>query len=99
MAFLKAILMDRSLWSQGAVFVTRFHVLPSRELQTSRGGASKELNHPPKIQRRLLKTSSPCESRDCHAAADVSIAQAGPVRSAASRSAIDARQAATPFHF
>src|SRR2546425_3318072 len=58
MRLLKPMLMGRSLCSHGAAFVTRFQVLPSRELQTSRGGASNELNHPPKIQRRLLKTSS-----------------------------------------
>src|SRR5580765_8244606 len=98
MLFLKAMLIGRSLWSQGAVLVTRFHVLPSGELQTSRGGASKELNHPPKIQRRLLKTSSPCESRGCHAAAGVSITQSGPVRTAAFSRAIERRQATRFVH-
>src|SRR2546425_7455097 len=88
MRFLNAMLMGRSLWSQGAVLVTRFHILPSRELQTSRGGASKELNHPPKIQSRLLKTSSPCQSRGRHWAAGVSITQSGRVRAAAPSSDI-----------
>src|SRR5258708_34378462 len=95
--FLNAMLMGRSLWSQGAVLVTRFHVLPSRELQTSRGGASKELNHPPKIQRRLLKTSSPCESRGCHAAAGVSITQSGPVSTAGSSRGVERTQRARGF--
>jgi hypothetical protein len=43
--------------------VTSFQVCPSAELQTSRGGAEKESNHPPRIQSRSLKTASPLESR------------------------------------
>ena len=52
--FLKAMLIGRSLCSQGASLVTCVQVLPSPELQTSRGGAAKELNHPPKIHMRSL---------------------------------------------
>src|SRR3954468_10168999 len=94
---LKAMVMGRSPWSQGAVLVTRFHALPSREFQTSRGGASNELNHPPRSHRRSWKTISPCESLGCHCAAGVSSTQSGPVRTADCNSAIGRMQAAADF--
>ena len=56
---LKTSVIGRSLCFQGASLVTSFQVLPSAELQTSRGGAVKESNQPPRIQSRSLKTTSP----------------------------------------
>src|ERR1700730_8761056 len=49
---LKTRVIGKSLCFQGASVVTSFQVLPSRELQTSRGGAEKESNQPPRIQSR-----------------------------------------------
>ena len=48
---------------------------PSGELQTSRGGALKESNHPPSSQSRPLYTTSPLESRGCHPALSVTFTQ------------------------
>src|SRR5437660_1223972 len=74
---LKTSVIGRSLCFQGAFFVTSFQVLPSEELQTSRGGAEKESNQPPRIQSRSLKTASPLESRGCHSALPVTLTQSG----------------------
>src|SRR5437868_5194301 len=46
----KVSVIGKSLWIHGAFFSTSFQVLPSLELQTSRGGASNDWNQPPKIQ-------------------------------------------------
>src|SRR5205823_13786077 len=51
--------------------------LPSAELQTSRGGAEKESNHPPRSQSRSLKTTSPLESRGRQPARSVTRTQSG----------------------
>src|SRR4051794_24211467 len=59
MRSLKATVMGRSLYFHGASLVTSFQFLPSGELHTSRGGAAKELNQPPRIQSWSLKTTSP----------------------------------------
>src|SRR5262249_33568689 len=56
---------------------TRLQVLPSAELQTSRGGGLYESNQPPRIQSRSLKTTSPLESRGCQPALSVSRTQSG----------------------
>src|SRR5690242_2192221 len=45
----KTRVIGRSLCFHGACLVTSFQVLPSAELQTSRGGAAKESNQPPRI--------------------------------------------------
>src|SRR5262245_57262373 len=72
---LKTTVMGKSLCFHGACFVTRFQVLPSGELQTSRGGALKESNQPPSIQSWSLKTTSPLESRGRQPALSVTLTQ------------------------
>src|SRR5262249_28098993 len=62
----------------GACLVTSFQVLPSGELHTSRGGAAKESNQPPRIQSWSRKTTSPLESRGCQPALSVTLTQSGP---------------------
>src|SRR5436189_118710 len=59
MRSLKTSVIGRSLCFHGAFFVTSFQVFPLEELQTSRGGAVKESNQPPRIQSWSLKTTSP----------------------------------------
>src|SRR6476659_581204 len=65
MRSLKVSVIGRSLCRHGASLVTSFQLLPSPELQTSRGGEWKESNQPPRSQSRSLKTTSPLESRGC----------------------------------
>src|ERR1700675_2872819 len=77
MRSLKTSVIGRSLCFHGASFVTSFQVLPSGELQTSRGGAAKELNQPPRIHSWSLKTTSPLESRACQPALSVTLTQSG----------------------
>src|SRR6266446_1030740 len=77
MRSLKVRVIGRSLCFHGASLVTLFQVLPSGELQTSRGGAVKESNHPPRIQSWSLKTTSPLESRGCQPALSVTLTQFG----------------------
>ena len=59
----------------GDTVVASVQVAPSGELQTSRGGALKESNHPPSSQSLSPWTSSPPESRACHPAIWVTLTQ------------------------
>src|ERR1700722_19185286 len=77
MRSLKTSVIGKSLCFHGASLVTSFQVLPSGELQTSRGGAAKESNQPPRSQSWSLKTTSPLESRACHGALSVTWTQSG----------------------
>src|SRR5262249_56100487 len=74
---LKTRVIGKSLRCQGAFLVTSFQVFRWGELETSRGGAEKESNQPPRIQSWSLKTASPLESRGCHAALPVTLTQSG----------------------
>src|SRR5690606_42099133 len=57
--FRKLATIGKSLCFQGASAVTSSQWMPSVDFHTSRGGASSDLNQPPKIHIEFLYTSCP----------------------------------------